>query len=176
MKTEHAKGKYDNASVSAIKKQVDIVRDARKELSDNLKKLSYSTSNTVKLMEEQKGLKEEIHELKKEELRSHYRREKASNKNTAAADNNKKIAIMEAKVNENDINIKSFRGGEKVKELNKILESILNKFERDIDKLEKKVRSAGYKTPDKGSEVGKLVLTVVKKSKRISKKFEKYFC
>ncbi|NUX01126.1 hypothetical protein GO685_01125 [Wolbachia endosymbiont of Madathamugadia hiepei] len=72
---------------------------------------------------------------------------------------------MEAKVNENDINIKNFRGGEKVKELNKGVESSLNKFEREIDKLEKKVRSAGYKAPDKGSEVGKLVLTVVKKVK-----------
>ncbi|MDR1139518.1 MAG: hypothetical protein LBJ80_01970 [Rickettsiales bacterium] len=115
MKTEHAKGKYDNSSVSAIKEQVDIVKNAHEELSDDLKKLSDSTSNTIKLMQEQKGLKEEIHELKKEELRSHYRREKASNKNTVTTDNNKKIAIMEAKVNENDINIKSFRGREKVK-------------------------------------------------------------
>ncbi|MGL9732884.1 MAG: hypothetical protein ACR5KW_02570 [Wolbachia sp.] len=31
------------------------------------------------------------------DLRSYCRREKASNKNTAAADNNKKILIMEAK-------------------------------------------------------------------------------
>ncbi|MDR1139519.1 MAG: hypothetical protein LBJ80_01965 [Rickettsiales bacterium] len=41
----------------------------------------------------------------------------------------------------------------------------MNKFEREIDKLEKKVRSAGYKTPDKSSEIGKLVFTVVKKVK-----------
>ncbi|MCA4773987.1 hypothetical protein IHO13_01625 [Wolbachia endosymbiont of Mansonella perstans] len=69
MKTEHAKGKYDNASVSSIKKQVDIVKNASKELSDNLKKLSNSASNIIKLIQEQKGLKEEIHELKKEGLR-----------------------------------------------------------------------------------------------------------
>ncbi|MCA4775390.1 hypothetical protein IHO40_04830 [Wolbachia endosymbiont of Mansonella ozzardi] len=69
MKTEHAKGKYDSANVSSIKKQVDIVKNARKELSDNLKKLSDSASNIIKLIQEQKGLKEEIHELKKEGLR-----------------------------------------------------------------------------------------------------------
>ncbi|MGL9681417.1 MAG: hypothetical protein ACR5K2_00065 [Wolbachia sp.] len=135
--------------------------DARKELSDNLKSLFYSTSNTVKLMEEQKGLKEEIHELKKEEVRLHYRREKLVIK-IPQQQIITKIVIMEAKVNESDINIKSFCGREKVKELNKILENSLNKFERDIDKLEK-VRSAGYKTADKGFEAGKLVLTVVKK-------------
>ncbi|MCA4773986.1 hypothetical protein [Wolbachia endosymbiont of Mansonella perstans] len=99
----------------------------------------------------------------------HYRREKASNKSTVEADNNKKIAMMKAKVNENDINIKNFRSGEKVKELDKDVESSSNKFEREIDKLETKVRSDGYKAPDKSSEAGKLVLTVVKRVKGLVK-------
>ncbi|MCA4775391.1 hypothetical protein IHO40_04835 [Wolbachia endosymbiont of Mansonella ozzardi] len=53
--------------------------------------------------------------------------------------------MMKAKVNENDINIKNFRSGEKVKELDKDVESNLNKFEREIDKLETKVKSDGIK-------------------------------
>ncbi|GFR24995.1 uncharacterized protein TNCT_639391 [Trichonephila clavata] len=175
MEREHTQDKYSSTSIGAIKEQVDVVGNAYKNLSHNLKELSDSASNIIKLIQEQKVLKKEIYELRKEELRVHYRREKASNKVTVKADNKKRVAAMEEKVNENDINIKSLCNEEKVKELNKNVENSLTKFDREIDKLETKVRNAGYETPDKSSKTGKLMLTVVKKVKELIENLKNTF-
>ncbi|WP_250295922.1 hypothetical protein [Wolbachia endosymbiont of Oedothorax gibbosus] len=175
MEREHTQDKYSSTSMGAIKEQVDVVGNAYKNLSHNLKELSDSASNIIKLIQEQKVLKTEIYELRKEELRAHYRREKASNKGTVTSDNKKRVATMEEKVNENDINIKSLCNEEKVKELNKNVENSLTKFDREIDKLETKVRNAGYETPDKSSKAGKLTLTVVKRVKELTENLKNTF-
>ncbi|APR97782.1 hypothetical protein [Wolbachia endosymbiont of Folsomia candida] len=138
-------GKHSKASIDALKEQINAVQTIGKEFSSSLKASTDLPFNMVNMPQKQSSLREEVGKLKQENraLDKLERKGKGEKKyiDTRRTLNNKKIAIGEKKISENDVKIKDFGKGEKVQELSENIKNNLIEFKREVSKLETMVKS-----------------------------------